>query len=468
MKDTMTTRSATWVLALITLLALFLNGFQLARQPISPDDLDVALSAINYMENGQLGPTMWNHPCLRNIIVYYFLLAFGTGVVGVKGVSLLFGTLCTPLVALVGRRIFRDHRVALLAALLWACDALVIDFSRQGINDIYLAFFPLLAIYLAYRFRESGSQWWLLGSGICFGLALASKWSGLFPLSATLALLLVVIWREAPGAGERLARSCHAAALLLVVPALVYLLTFIPWFAGGHSMAEWPALQRSMFLETSQHVGYHPKQWDDRDHHPFKWFVAPSVFVDPFLNLDTPDASASKLPSFEDGVTVALGYANPLVWLLVLPAIFLVVRRGIRERDEGRCYLGGLFLVSYLPLVVSLRPIWMNTALSVLPYAVLAVADLVWSVAERSSRRGLVLGGYLAAVLLVASPLYLLAIGKGTRIPVLKGLLVEQYMVQFRKEMPSAPGAVAPGQGAPGAPGAGTPGQAPPAGRHSN
>jgi 4-amino-4-deoxy-L-arabinose transferase-like glycosyltransferase len=428
-------------LGLLTLLALLLNTILLTSQPVSHDDFDVALSAINYMESGQLGPTMWNHPCLRNILVYGALRLFGSGVLGVKGVSLLLGTLCTPLVGLVALKIFRDSRVALIAALLWACDALVIDFSRQGINDIYLAFFPLAAIYLAYRFRESGNQGWLLASGIGFGLGLASKWSGLFPLAVTFFLLLVAGHREGGSAGERLARYARLGALLGIVPVLVDLLTFLPWFGRGYSLSEWPALQRAMFLETSQHQGYHPKQWNDTDNRAWKWFVLPSVFVDPFMNMDTPDGNpAGKLPDFEQSVTVELGYANPLVWLLVWPALLLVIRRGIKERDEGCCYLAGLFLAAYLPLVASLRPIWMNTALSVLPYAIMAVAFLVWSVAGRFPKRQLALGLYLGAVLLVASPLYLLAIGKGTKIPWLKEHLVEQYMTQFRKNMPAKAG----------------------------
>ncbi len=438
MNTELTPRTFLLALASITLLALFMNGFMLARQPVSVDDFDVAISAINYMESGQLGPTMWNHPCLRNILVYCSLLAFGPGVLGVKGVSLLLGTLCTPLIGLVALRIFKDAHIALLAALLWACDALVIDFSRQGINDIYLAFFPLAAIYLAYRFRETGHQGWLLGSGIFFGLGLASKWSAAFPMLATLALLLVAIHKECKGsAGERIARYCHAVVLLLVVPFLVYLMTFLPWFGRGYSLAEWPALQRSMLLETSQHVGYRPKQWDDRDNRAYKWFVVPSVFVDPFMNLDTPGGGTQEPPSFEKSATVVLGVANPLVWLLVLPAIFLVIRRGIRERDEGSCYLTGLFLTSYLPLVLSPRPIWLNTALSVLPYAIMAVAWLVWTVASRFKRRRLVLTVYLLLVLLVSAPLYLLATGKGMRIPIVKDYLMEKYLIPIRQNMPA-------------------------------
>jgi 4-amino-4-deoxy-L-arabinose transferase-like glycosyltransferase len=440
----MSQRQTVWALALITLLALFLNSFQLAGQPVSEDDYFVALSAINYTESGQLGPTMWNHPCLRNIIVYWSLRAFGTGVLGAKGVSLLLGTLCTPLIGLVTQRLFKNYRIALIAALLWACDGLVIDFSRQGINDIYLAFFPLAAIYLYFRFRESGNQVWLLSSGICFGLGLASKWSSLFPQLVTFTLLVVTIHKETNGfLSQRLARYSHAAVLLLLVPLLVYLLTFIPWFSRGYSLAEWPALQRSMYLETSQHVGYKPKPWDDRDNKAYKWFVVPSVFVDPFMNMDSPE-NGKTLPKFEDSATVVLGVANPLVWLLVLPAICFVLRRGIRERDEGALYLVGLFLITYLPFVLSPRPIWMNTSLTVLPYAIMAVACFIWWLAGRFRRAQLILTVYLLAVLVVATPLYLLACGNGMRIPVMKEYLAEKYLTQIKKTMPIDVGAAAP------------------------
>ena len=444
MTEDITQRKTVWALALITLLALFLNCFQLASQPASADDLDVALSAINYMESGQLGPTMWNHPCLRNIIVYWSLQMFGTGVLGAKGVSLLLGTLCTPLIGLVTQRIFKDNRITLVAALLWAVDALVIDFSRQGINDIYLAFFPLAAIYLFFRFRESGHQLWLLGSGICFGLGLASKWSSLFPQLVTFTLLVVTIHKETHGfLAQRLARYSHAAAMLLLVPLLVYLLTFIPWFSRGYSLAEWPALQRSMYLETSQHVGYKPKPWDDHDNKAYKWFIVPSVFVDPFMSMDSPDGGKT-VPTFEDSTTVVLGVANPLVWLLTLPAICFVLRRGIRDCDEGALYLAGLFIITYLPFVLSPRPIWMNTSLTVLPYAIMAVASFVWWLAMQFRRARLALTVYLLAVLVVATPLYLLACGKGTRIPVMKEYLTEKYLVQIKKTMPTENGSTAP------------------------
>jgi len=340
----------------------------------------------------------------------------------------------------VARRIFRDGRIALIAASLWTLDALVIEFTRQGINDIYLAFFPLAAIYLSYRFRDSGNHLWLLASGVLFGLGLASKLSSLLPLGATLVLLAWLQFREYRRDLGRLAAGWfQLAVLLLVVPALVYLLTFLPWFGRGYTLPEWVDLQRSMLLETSQHVGYRPKPWHDTDNRAWKWFVTPSVFVDPFLNLDILDPAVEH-PTVEQSTTVVLGYANPLVWLLVLPALFVTLRRGIRERDEGRLYLAGLFLMAYLPLAATWRPIWMNTALSVLPYAVLLVAGLVCGLTERLPRPRLALGAYLAAVALVAAPLYLLAIGKGMRIPVLKQHFVDKYLSEMKEREADAAG----------------------------
>ena len=437
-----TAKPSTLALLVITFLALLLILFRVGSQPVSDDDYLVAISAINYMESGQLGPTMWNHPCLRNILVYWTLWAFGTGVAGVKGISILLGTLCTPLIGAVSGRMFRDGRIALIAALLWACDPLVIDFSRQGINDIYLAFFPLLGIYLAYRYRETGNQWWLIFSGVGFGLGLASKWSGLFPLAITFILLARTIHRDrSENFRLRMARYIHVSVLLLVVPVLVYLLTFIPWFSRGYSLSEWPELQRSMFLETSQHAGYRPKLWDDRDNRAYKWFIMPSVYVDPFMNMDRVDMNGPVRPSLDDSITVVLGYSNPLVWLLTLPAVFMLGVRGARSRDEGLLYPAALFLASYLPLVLTSRPIWMNTALSVVPYAVMAVAYFVCSIADRSGFRRLVLGSYLVLVLTVAAPLYLLAIGKGMEIPVLKRYFIDKYLVQVRHSMSAGSGA---------------------------
>jgi hypothetical protein len=88
----------------------------------------------------------------------------------------------------------------------------------------------------------------------------------------------------------------------------------------------------------------------------------------------------------------------------------------------------------------------MYTSLTVLPYAIMAVACFVWSLAGRFRRAQLVTAVYLLAVLVVATPLYLLACGRGMRIPVMKEYLTDKYLAQIKKTMPTDSGAAAPGK----------------------
>lgn len=414
-------------LLLLTFAGFILRVFLVQAQPVSVDDFGVALTAINYTESGQLGPTMWNHPNLCGLLVYGALQLFGTGVVGLKGVSLLFGTLTIPLVGLVARRIM-DERAALLAALLWVVEPLAIDFSRQAIGDIYLAFFPLLGIYAALRHRETGRTAWLFAAGASFGCGLSTKWSVLFPLFVTFVLVVQSIRQEPrEGRWDRPVAIAHACALLVLLPLTIYLLTFIPWFGRGYDAGDWPDLQRAMYGETTHHTGYRPLAQDKRDHWAYEWFVRPSVtYEDIYINL--PEGAAGVTDSLEGHLTILLAIANPLVWLLVLPAAFYTAWQGIRRRQGMLCYLAGLFFSAYLPLALTRRPIWANTALSVLPFAFMAVAYFVSSLARKPTVRHRIMVAYAAVVVATTAPLYPLVIGKGGDVPFLKEYLQRNYV----------------------------------------
>lgn len=418
-----------WLLGIVVL-ALLLRVAWLASQPVSPDDYMVGVSAINYLENGQLGPTMWNHPGLRNLLVYASLQLLGSGVLGIKGWSLLFGILTTPLLALIGRRLLKSDLAALLAAFFWAVDTLSIDFSRQGINDVYLAFFPLLAILLACRFLETRNLWWLAGSGAAFGLGIASKWSVLFQLLASGGYLLYEVrsWRDWGG----FSRIIAFFATLIVLPALVYLITFLPWFGRGYSLSEWPQLQKSMYLETAHHTRYGRPITGDHD--PLVWFLRPVTFEDTFF--------ITSRPGEENRFVVLLAVTNPCIWLPTLPAVGFLLWRGARRREAGLLFLAALFVLSYLPIAAAGRAIWLNTAFAVTPYAFLAVAFLVQRVVSDRKNGRVLLAGYLGLTLLLTVPLYPLAIGEGLRIPHMDELILRYFKAIEGSDLPKGAGEV--------------------------
>lgn len=412
----------------ISLAGLLLRVLWLPSQPPSVDDFSVAITAINYVESGQLGPTMWNHPGLRNLLVYWSMQFVGSGVVGVKGWCVLFGTLSVPLLALVTRRLTGSAPAALIAALLWAVEPLAIDFSRQGINDIYLAFFPLLAIWCALRYDEKDNPWWLAAAGAAFGLGLASKWSALFQMAATGGFLLARLLRDRREPLRAVAaRTVFIFCSLVVLPLAVYLLTFQPWFGRGYSLAEWPTLQKAMYRETKLHTGYH--KTIHGDHRAWEWFVKPVTYQERFF-VRTDAQALTREPTVEENVVLLLAVANPLVWLLVLPAAAWTAWRALRERNRMLLYLAALFFLSYIPFAVASRPIWVNTAVAVLPYAFMTVGYSLWDLLGRSLPRRRVLAAYLAVVMISTAPLYLLAIGKGLRIPYLRDYLISNFSIK--------------------------------------
>ena len=413
------------LLGAVTLLALLLRVAGLGSQPPSLDDYAVANTAVNYVEGGQLGPTMWNHPGLRNVLVYWSMQLFGAGAAGVKGWSVLSGTLSVPLLALVARRLTGSAVVGLTAAILWGMEPLAVDFSRQGINDIYLAFFSLAGIWLALRFRDGHNPWWLVAAGIAFGLGLASKWSVVFPLAVTGVLLLADQFRgHGETAGLRACRLAFLAASLAILPLTVYLLTFAPWFGRGYSLDEWPTLQKAMYRETKLHVGYQPTVTGD--HRARQWFVRPVAFRESFP-LVRREKNIPTEPGVKDKMVMLVAIANPLAWLPVLPAVAWTAWRGCRERRGMLLYLAALFGASYLPLAVAWRPIWVNTAVSVLPFAFMAVSWAMWDILGCPPRRRMLLAAWLALTVAVSASLYPLAIGKGLQIPVVRDYLLEHY-----------------------------------------
>jgi dolichyl-phosphate-mannose--protein O-mannosyl transferase len=396
-------------LAAVSLLGAALRVWGLWDQPPSSDDIAVAVSAWSYLDTGHLGPTMWNHPPLRNVLVGSSLALFGSNVWGLKLVSLLLGVLAVPLLGVVAWQLFRSPEIATVAALFLAVDALHIDYSRQAVQEVYMMCFTLGGLAAALRFLERRRARWIGLAGLCFGLGLASKWYVAFPLVVTCAWVVVQLGRSGPEDSSRALPDLLLALLALTaLPTVVYLLSFGPWFLRGYDLSEWLTLHRLMYLETTTHGGYNPADLEI-DRSAWLWFVKPVAYAD-FL--------------FTEGhPRVLLGVSNPLVWMGTLPAMAYAAVRGLRERSVPLLFLVTLFALPYAALLATDRPIWAHTAFAVLPFALCAVAFSAWELARarRNGRKELAV--YLCLVLLVSAPLYLLATGRGMNNPLLRPII---------------------------------------------
>jgi 4-amino-4-deoxy-L-arabinose transferase-like glycosyltransferase len=387
------------VTVLVMLLGFVLRVSGLADQPPSGDDIAVAVSAWNYTESGHLGPTMWNHPPLRNILVYFSRGLLGEGAWGLKAVSLALGTISITLLALLSRRIFKSTGIAYLAAFYLAIDPLHIDFSRQAIHEAYMMFFSLAGIYLSLQYMDRRKSFFLILSGVCFGLGMASKWYVAPALFLTYIFLIYCFMKDKQiKTGEMFSRAIFISSALLIVPVTVYVLTFIPWFLRGYELVDWVSLQKFMYVETTTHSGYNPYGFEI-DHKAYLWFLKPVAFADFIFSEGKPK--------------VLLGISNVAVWLLAIPSLIYMIYQGVRRRDIGYYYIFGLFWLTYIPLLFTRRPVWVHTAFSIIPYAFMATAYTVIDVMKGRKYGKPLLSFYIVLVIIISIPLYYLAVGKG-------------------------------------------------------
>jgi dolichyl-phosphate-mannose--protein O-mannosyl transferase len=396
-----------WVLLILVIaLGVVLRLHRIGEQPPLFDEVLAVVGAESYVEHGQFGPIMVYHPQWRSLALYATTHLAGTGALGVRGASLFLGCLAIPLLTLLILRMTSDRWAALITGFLLAIDPVHITFSRQAIQEVHTTFFFIAGVLLfveGRRRRDSVAEpvLWAL-AGVAFGLGMASKAHALFPLAVCggLALGEALADRRTPS------RAVSAVASFGLLPASVYLLSYLPWFGRGYGLSDWVFMQRSLFGRMVTHSGNPMDSLVDTS--PALWFIKPFMGYGNFV-----EAHGQPM------VTIAMG--NPLVWLLVLPAIgYLVVRR----RDQpGVMLLLALFLASYLPLVLTTRPVWVLSSMAVTPFA-FGLVGLTASQLIRERRLRAALVFYLALVLLVSLLMYPMSVGRGWHHEYLRPLVV--------------------------------------------
>ncbi|GAA1086700.1 dolichyl-phosphate-mannose--protein mannosyltransferase [Nocardiopsis composta] len=136
------------------------------------------------------------------------LTPFGTSMTpeGWRVAAALFGALSVLVLVRVAVRMTRSWLLGCAAGLLLALDGLHFTMSRIAMVDVFLTFWVLAGFACLLvdrdRMRERlladptaawlGVRWWRLAAGLCFGLAVGTKWSALFFIAAF--GLLTVAW----------------------------------------------------------------------------------------------------------------------------------------------------------------------------------------------------------------------------------------------------------------------------------
>jgi dolichyl-phosphate-mannose-protein mannosyltransferase len=368
--------------------------------------------------------------------------------------SALVGTLWVGVAYLAGLRLFRRRGVAALAALLLSVDGLAFTMSRIAMLDVFVAFWVLVAFWLLLIDRDR--QWagaleapdatlprhsqgarWL--AGLALGLALATKWSGLLAIAAA---VLFVVTSELAWRRRMVGRAwvlpgrimASTGLTLVLVPAVVYLLSYAGWFANfaytlpGRAPCPAQGCPTSL-LGRMERVA---KGWVDeqasivrfhRDltaEHPYRASATTWPFMTRPVAYYYEDCTKAKIDKGERCVVAKgrvaeiLGMGNPAIWWMALPAYLVLGWLAVRKRDWVAWTILGFLTLQYFPWLVSPRTVFFFYATPLVPFVCYALA---YTAIQLGSRRRLRWMPLVVATLALAGFLFWYPLLVGLEIP---------------------------------------------------
>jgi mannosyltransferase len=191
--------AALWILAALTALGAALRFASLDVQSYHHDEAITALRVLpgSFGEMLHAVKVSESNPPLYYVLGWAWVKELGTGEVGLRSLSALFGAATVPVGYLIGRQL-TSRRAGLVLAALIAVNPMLIWYSQEARSYVLLVFFGALAFFFFVRALNTGRgrdlAWWALASA----LALCSHYFAAFAVAIEALWLLVALrarWR---------------------------------------------------------------------------------------------------------------------------------------------------------------------------------------------------------------------------------------------------------------------------------
>ncbi|TXJ74093.1 phospholipid carrier-dependent glycosyltransferase [Streptomyces lavendulae] len=419
------------------------------------------------------------HPPVGKYVIGLGELMFGFNPFGWRFMTALLGTLSVLMICRIGRRMFRSTFLGCLAGALLAVDGLHFVMSRTSLLDGVLMFFVVAAFgcLLIDRDRSRarlaaalpvgpdglarpdaeiadsvrlGRRPWRWAAGLMLGLAIGTKWNGLYILVAF--CVMAVLWdvgarRVAGARGPRLAvlRRDLGITFLATVPVAVavYLLSWLGWIlsptdgTGGY-FRNWaltdgrggtwsflPDWLRSLWHYEHEVYEFHlhldsPHTYQSN---PWSWLVLGRP-VSYFYESPNPGADGCPSDAGQKCAREVLALGTPLLWWAACFAIVYILWRWAFRRDWRAGAIACAIAAGYLPwFLYQERTIFFFYAVVFVPFLCLAVAMMIGAIigppGSGDTRR--VIGATSAGVLVLLIAwnfIYFWPLFTGTAIPI--------------------------------------------------
>lgn len=379
------------------------------------DQCDVDSSDERYWRKHKWDVGSWTHPPLGKWMIGLGEKAFGYDPFGWRISSAAVGSLTVMAVAMIAYLLFGSALWSFVAGILLCVDGLSFVISRTGLLDSFVAFWVttgLLFLLLDRRWIERRTPaeepppddgdmdpnearssrvpsplWrpWRFAAGLALGAAISTKWSGVLALAA--AVLLTIAWettRRRDGqtgrgrafAGALTRESFGIVVAFLLVPAIVYVAAYLPWFNHfGWSLGPWWEDQVAIW-------DYHRTlQWYQRAEdggmtptHP--WLSHAWTW----LSMQRPVLFFARYPG--EGTRWITTIGNPALFWGALWTLPYTAFAWWRRRDWRASFILVALAVQYLPWFLVSRPQFFFYMAPMVPLLVLAAVFTARELAE--------------------------------------------------------------------------------------
>ena len=230
----------------------------------------------------------WLHPPLAKYTQALAMNFFGENSFGWRISSAFFGVLVIFLIAKLSLSLTKDYTISILATLFAALEGLLLVMSRIAMNDIHVTFAILLTLLLYLKTKPfsvkkdlSHPIGWYVLTGLSAGVAIASKWSGIFVLGIIFFYELLQIAEQLYHTietkkrkiqkkyfVEALAQLGLVMVALIVVPSIVYIASYTQMFLQGKDFTHFIELHKQIWWYQSGLTATHTYQST-----PLEWVI---------------------------------------------------------------------------------------------------------------------------------------------------------------------------------------------------
>lgn len=293
----------------------------------------------------------WTHPPLAKLVDSTGVIIFGANSFGWRIVNVALGVGIMYLVYLLFLGLFpKKKNYALLASFFVSLDGLVLVQSRINMNDIVAAFFILLSFLMFVKYQISEKKkLWLFLLGLVLGLTVATKWTGFY------AILIFGSW-----IGIQNIKKVFSWPIiffdLIVVPGVVYLLSYSQYFVLGGTWENFVELQKQMWWYNTNLTATHTYQ--------SLWWTWPILLRPVWYFVEYGQDKTANI--------YAMG--NPVLWWLGIFGVLYVLHRAWKVRDWKLWLIVVGYLAFWLPWARAPRVMFIYHYLPSVPFLCIGLA----------------------------------------------------------------------------------------------